>query len=196
MNRLSGREYVVGSHDADLGMTNGPCDLLGFPKLGSSWDQVQDRCLGAPPSVLTVCETDPAVCKKSAFQLCEFVKVQGDGKIDVSGMPGLRWKMYLVRNGPDDYKFCSECPTMLLQDSEVRDWIVGKYGHRSAEVLAFEFFRRFVRSWIGRIHQLGIDQPRICERERLGFSPKRDGPEGTQKNKWPCFVRNDPQLTT
>ena len=81
--------------------------------------------------MLTVCETDPAVCKKSVFQLCEFVKVQGDGEIDVSGMPGLRWKMYLVRNGPDDYKFCSECPTMFLQDSEVSDLVVGKFGHRS-----------------------------------------------------------------
>jgi hypothetical protein len=146
--------------------------------------------------VLTVCETDPAVCKKSAFQLCEFVKVQGDGEIDVSGMPGLRWKMYLVRNGPDDYKLRSEGRTTVLQDSEVSDLVVGKFRHRSGEELAFEFFRRFVRSWIGRIHQLGIDQPRMCERERLGFSPKRDGTEGTQKNEWPCLVRNDPQLTT
>jgi len=23
-------------------------------------------------------------------------------------VPGLRWKMYLVSNGSDDYKFCSE----------------------------------------------------------------------------------------
>ena len=118
MNRLSGREYVVESHQTHRELTNGPCDPLGFPKLGSSWDQVQDRCLGAPPSVLTVCETDPAVCKKSAFQFCEFIKVQGHGEIDVSRVPRLRWEMYLVRNGPDDYKFCSECPTMFLQDSE------------------------------------------------------------------------------
>ena len=82
--------------------------------------------MGAPPSVLTVCETDPTVCKKSAFQLCEFVKVQGDGEIDVSGMPRLRWKMYLVRNGPDDYKLRSEGRTTVLQDSEVSDLVVGK----------------------------------------------------------------------
>ena len=187
---------MIESHEAHLELTNGPRDLLGFPKLGSSRDQVQDRCLGAPPSVLTVCETDPAVCKKSAFQLCEFVKVQGDGEIDVSGMPGLRWKMYLVRNGPDDYKLRSEGRTTVLQGSEVSDLVVGKFGNRSGEELAFEFFRRFVRSWIGRIHQLGIDQPRMRERERLDFSPKRDGTEGTQKNEWPCLVRNDPQLTT
>src|ERR1700733_3257718 len=105
-------------------------------------------------------------------------------------------KMYLVRNGPDDYKFCSECPTMFLQDSEVSNLVVGKFGHCSGEELAFEFFRRLVRSWIGRIHQLGIDQPRMRERERLDFSPKRDGTEGTQKNEWPGLVRNDPQLTT
>ena len=120
----------------------------------------------------------------------------GNGEIDVSDMPGLRWKMYLVRSGPDDYKLRSEGRTTVLQDSEVSDLVVGKFGHRSGEELAFEFFRRFVRSWIGRIHQLGIDQPRMRERERLDFSPKRDGTEGTQKNEWPCLVRNDPQLTT
>jgi hypothetical protein len=143
--------------------------------------------------VLTVCETDPAVGKKSAFQLCEFVKVQGDGEIDVSGMPGLRWKMYLVRNGPDDYKLRSEGGTTVLQDSEVSDLVVGKFGHRSGEELAFEFFRRFVRSWIGRIHQLGIDQPRMRERERLDFSPKRDGTEERRKMSGPALsgmIRN------
>jgi hypothetical protein len=146
--------------------------------------------------MLTVCETDPAVGKKSAFQFGEFIKVQGDREIDVYRVPGLRWKMYLVRNGPDDYKLRSEGRTTVLQVSEVSDLVVGKFGHRSGEELAFEFFRGFVRSWIGRIHQLSIDQPRMCERERLGVSPKRDGTEGTQKNEWPCFVRNDPQLTT
>src|SRR5580692_5264833 len=125
LNRLSGREYVVESHQAHLELTNGPRDLLGFPKLGSSWDQVQNCSQRAPPPVLMVCETDPAVCKKSVFQLCEFAKVQGDGEIDVSGMPGLRWKMYLVRNGPDDYKVCSEGRTTVLQDSEVSDLVVG-----------------------------------------------------------------------
>jgi hypothetical protein len=34
----------------------------------------------------------------------------------------------------------------VLQDSEVSDLVVGKFGHRSGEELAFEFFRRFVRS--------------------------------------------------
>src|ERR1700722_14111732 len=142
--------------------------------------------------------TLPQKCGSRSLQrqLCEFVKVQGDGEIDVSGMPGLRWKVYLVRNGPDDYKLRSERRTTVLQDSEVSDLVVGKFGHRSGEELAFKFFRRFVRSWIGRIHQLGIDQPRMRERVRLGFSPKRDGTEGTQKNEWPCLVRNDPQLTT
>src|ERR1019366_7832073 len=100
---------------------------LGFPKLGSSWDQVQDRCLGAPPSVLMVCATDPAVCKKSAFQLCEFVKVQGGGQSDLSAIPARRWKMYLVKNGPYDYRRRSEGRTTVLQDSEVSDLVVGKY---------------------------------------------------------------------
>ena len=66
---------MVESREAHLELTDGPRDLLGFPKPGSSWDQVQDRCLSAPQFVLTVCETDPARCKKSAFQVCEFAKV-------------------------------------------------------------------------------------------------------------------------
>src|SRR5580658_1158406 len=99
-------------------------------------------------------------------------------------------------NGPDDYKLRSKGRTTVLQDSEVGNLVVGKFGHRLGEEFAFEFFRRLVRSRIGRIHQLGVDQPRMRERERLDFSPKRDNTEGTQKNEWPCLVRNDPQLTT
>jgi hypothetical protein len=37
--------------------------------------------------------------------------------------------MYLVRDGPDDYKIRSECHTMLLQDTQVCDLVVGKFGH-------------------------------------------------------------------
>ncbi len=77
--------------------------------------------------MLTVCETDPAVGKKSAFQFCESIEVQGHGEIDVCGMPGLCWKTYLVRNGPDDYKLRSEGRTTVLQDSEVSDLVVGKF---------------------------------------------------------------------
>ena len=36
--------------------------------------------------------------------------------------------MYLVRNGPDDYKLRSEGRTTVLQDSEVSDLVVGKFG--------------------------------------------------------------------
>jgi hypothetical protein len=79
----------------------------------------------------------------------------------------IAYHLYLVRHGPDDYKLRSEGRTTVLQDAEVSDLVVGEFGHRSGGELAFEFFRRFVRSWIGRIHQLGIDQPRMRERERL-----------------------------
>jgi hypothetical protein len=73
--------------------------------------------------MLTVCETDPAVGKKSAFQFGEFIKVQGDREIDVYRVPGLRWKMYLVRNGPDDYKLRSEGRTTVLQVWRSAIWL-------------------------------------------------------------------------
>ena len=37
--------------------------------------------------------------------------------------PRLRWEMYLVRNGPDDYKFCSECPTMFCRTRRSAIWL-------------------------------------------------------------------------
>jgi hypothetical protein len=67
-------------------LTDGPSDLLGFPKLGSSRE------------------------------------------INVSRVPGLLWKMHLVGDGPDDYKFRSERHTMVFQDTQVSDLVVGKFG--------------------------------------------------------------------
>jgi hypothetical protein len=104
--------------------------------------------------------------------------------------------MYLVRNGRNDYKFRAERPAMVLQNTQVSDLTVGKFGHRSGKKLAFDFFRSFVRSWIGRIHQFGIDQPRRRKRERPGVPPKGDGAERTQENQWLGFIGKDPQLST
>jgi hypothetical protein len=67
-------------------LTDGPSDLLGFPKLGSSRE------------------------------------------INVSRVPGLLWKMHLVGDGPDDYKFRSDRHTMVFQDTQVSDLVVGKFG--------------------------------------------------------------------
>lgn len=111
-------------------------------------------------------------------------------------VPGLRWKMYLVCYGSDDYQFSSERPRIALQDTQVGDLVVGKFGHHSGKELALDFFRSLVRSWIGRIHQFGIDQPWMRKGERLGFPPKGDVTEGTQEDQWPGFVGNDPQPTT
>ena len=47
---------------------------------------------------------------------------------------------------PHDYKFRTERSTMVLPDAEVSDLVVGKFGHRSGEEFAFEFFRCLVRS--------------------------------------------------
>ena len=76
------------------------------------------------------------------------------------------------------------------------DLVVGKFGHHSGKELALDLFRSLVRSWIGRIHQFGIDQPRMRKGERIGFPPKGDLTEGTQEDQWPGFVGNDPQPTT
>ena len=39
--------------------------------------------------------------------------------------------MDLVCYGSDDYKFRSESRATVLQDSEISDLVVGKFGHRS-----------------------------------------------------------------
>ena len=36
--------------------------------------------------------------------------------------------MHLVGDGPDDYKFRSERHTMVFQDTQVSDLVVGKFG--------------------------------------------------------------------
>jgi hypothetical protein len=104
--------------------------------------------------------------------------------------------MYLVRNRANDYNFRSERSAMVLQDTHVSDLTFRKFGHRSDKKLAFDFFRSFVRSWIGRIHQFGIDQPRRRKRERPGVPPKGDGAERTQENQWPRFIGKDSQLSS
>jgi hypothetical protein len=170
--------------------------LLGFPKFRSSWNQVEDRSLRAPPPVLSVCELDPAVGKKPAFKFGEFIKVQRHSEVNISRVSGLRWKVYLVRNCSNEYKLRAECSAMALQDTQVSDLIVGKFGHRSGKELAFYFLGSFVRPWIRSIHQFGIDKPRRRKWERLGFPPKGDGTEGTQEDEWTGFVGKDPQPTT
>jgi hypothetical protein len=72
---MSTGEDMVESHETHCELAERPCDLFGFPKLGSRWNQIQDRSLYAPPSMFTICETDPAIGKKPAFQFREFIEV-------------------------------------------------------------------------------------------------------------------------
>src|SRR5208283_107102 len=75
LNWLSRCEDVVESHQTHRELTDGPSNLLGLPKLGSSWNQIQDRSLHASPPVLAVCEADPALGKEPAFKCREFIQV-------------------------------------------------------------------------------------------------------------------------